>query len=142
CQKAQAAAAEQQHIEWRDSWLNYAQGTIPREAGPQVWLDVCPQVCEALQKMPATQSRQVIQGIVDGIVTRALAPWRQQQQMRQAIEVALRQLPWGMSNDTKWYERAVRAAAEGVVALGADASFTRQQAAAAHGIEPVKKEFE
>jgi hypothetical protein len=139
----QAAAAENQRIDWRDSWLTYAKRSIPREANPEVlWLEVYPLVWEALEKLRPTPARDVTQGIVDAIVSKSLEPWRNFQQMKQAVEAALDKLPWGLRHNARWYERAVRAAAVAVNGLGATASLSGYQSAAAHAVEPVKNEFE
>jgi hypothetical protein len=58
------------------------------------------------------------------------------------MNIALNLLPWDLRSDANWYDRAVRAVAEAISAVGADASFLQQQTASARAAESITKEFE
>ena len=132
-QREQAAVREQQRRQqWQSRWIEYALRSLPYDAPETMKLQVHKQVIETLARLNTSESRRVIEQLVDAATKKALKPWRRQQEIQKVIEDAL---PYEIKyTDDK--PRAVRAAAEAIGKLRPEPTREELELAAKEAIEP------
>ena len=107
--KAALARAEQERIDWHDSWMATALRSVPWEAPPETRLVVRETVSDVLENLGPQHSWHVIGPLVTAAVAKALRPWNQETETVRAIKTACDSLPWGarnLSSPTVWQARA------------------------------------
>ncbi len=140
-QREQAQVRDQQRRQqWQSQWTEYALRSLPYDAPEEMKLQVHKQVIETLAGLSLTESRRVIEQLVEAATEKALKPWRRQQEIRKVIDDAL---PYEIKySDDK--PRAVRAAAEAISKLRSEATREELQLAAKEAMLPfiVKQDHE
>ena len=109
-QRAAEAAARRDRQHWENKWIIRALESLPREAPPEIKLEVKGSVGEALTTLRPDQPEFLTKNLVDAAVEKALAPWRRRQQIERIIQDAVAKLPYGARSGpkpTKWQLRAL-----------------------------------
>ncbi len=132
-QREQIQVQDQQRRErWQSKWIHYALEKMPYDAPEEMKLPVHKQVIETLARLSLTESRRVIEQLVDAATEKALRPWRRQQEIQKVIEDAL---PYEIKySDDK--PKAVKAAAESISKLRSEATREELELAAKEAIQP------
>ena len=132
-QREQAQLREQQRRQrWQSQWIEYALQSLPYDAPDEIKLQVHNQVIETLARLNPTESRRVIEQLVEAATEKALKPWKRQKEIQKIIDDAL---PYEIKySDDK--PRAVRAAAESISKLRSEATREELELAAKEAIQP------
>ena len=137
--------AEQERIDWHDSWMSSALRLLPLDAPPETRLVVRETVADALGGLGPQHSPQVIEPLVTAAVAKALQPWNQKRETTRAIEMACGFLPWGAKNSfspTVWQARVQEMAASAIRRLPADSTFAEKFHIASAAVQQVTSDFE
>ncbi len=140
-QRRQVLVQDQQKRErWQSQWTEYALRSMPFYAPEEMKLQVHKQVIETLARLSLTESRRVIEQLVDAATKKALRPWRRRQEIQKVIDDAL---PYEIKyTDDK--PRVLRAAAQAIRKLRPEATREELELAAKEAMQPfiVKHEHE
>ena len=132
-QREQVQAQEQRRRQrWQSQWIEHALQSMPYDAPEETKLQVHKQVSETLAGLNPTESRRVVQQLVEAATKKALKPWRRQKETQKIIEDAL---PFSIKY-TDEQPLALRAAAEAISKLQPEATREELQLAAQEAIEP------
>ncbi len=101
-QKREAILAEQWRRRWMQEWMTYALDRAPCSARGKVEIQVHAEVEAVLSKLPTFEPEAIARPLVDAAVERALQPWQQEQDIKSAIDTAVRKLPWDVRNRTEY----------------------------------------
>ena len=144
-QRAAEAAARRDRQHWENKWIIRGLESLPREAPPEIKLEVKGCVGEALATLRPDQPEYLTKNLVDAAVEKALAPWRRRQQIERIIQDAVAKLPYGARSGpkpTKWQLRALESAHGAVRQLSIDASLVEVEVAATNAVALIIREFE
>jgi hypothetical protein len=128
-----------------DGWVQHALNSLPRDAPREVELDIHDNVQQALANLQHNQPEHITRRLVDAAVEKALRPWRRQQEIRQAIQSAIDELPWDVRYRSEYAalkQRAWEAAVAAVGKLRTEASSGEMKAAASQAVQPVIREYQ
>jgi hypothetical protein len=143
--KATLAQAEQERIDWHDSWMARALRLVPWEAPSETRLAVRETVSDVLESLGPQHSWQVIESLVTAAVAKALRPWNQETETARAIKMACDSLPWGAKNfssPTIWQARAQEMAAAAVRRLTAHSTFAEKLYVGQAAVRQIASDFE
>jgi hypothetical protein len=144
-QRDEALLAEQRRRQWIQEWMRYALNSVPFNARREVEIEVHGEVEAALSKLQACEPDAIARPLVDAAVRRALRPWKRNQGIRSAIEVAMRKLPWEVKNRPEYAslkKRATDALDEAILGQREQASSEEMESAALLAVEPTIREYE
>jgi hypothetical protein len=109
-----------------------------------VELDVHENVQQALASLQASEPESITRRLVDAAMEKALRPWRRQEEIRCAIESAIRELPWDVRHRREFAtlkQRAGKATVAAVGKLRAEASPDEMKAATSQAVQPIIREY-
>ena len=136
---------------WQDGWLKRALASLPKNCPKEYHGRVCREVQEALEGLDPDGADSFVQELVDAAVEQALAPWRREKAVQDAITagehclpVWARSLDWGFGvpTPTEWQIKVQRLAKEKIAQLGEDPSREEIRAAAVEAGQAVAREYE
>lgn len=144
-QRAAEVAARSHRQQWENKWITLALELVPRDAPPELKIDVNRCVGEVLAQIRPDHPDSIIKNLVDAAVEKALAPWRRGQKIDRIVESAVARLPYGVrlsSKPTEWQLRARDSTLKAVRQLAIDASLAEVELAASRAVDGVGQEFE
>lgn len=145
-QAAREAEAYRIRRQWEANWLDYALKLLPSDLPHNLGLDVHQAVVEILPRLDADQPDGLTQRLIQAAIDRALQPWFKRKEVEKIIEQARKQLPFYArgcgTTPSEWDARAMRAAADAIAQLGAEALIPEIRAAAVEAGNKVRAEYE
>jgi len=142
-ERAETARAAEQRREWINGWIQYALNSMPPGVPRETELDVNTAVEQVLANFQYCQSEITIRRLVIAAVEKVLAPWRREQQRRDAVEAAMNQLPLGVRFRPEFAPlklHAIEAASAAVARCRAGAISEEMEIAAKQAIQPMIRE--
>jgi len=143
-QQADAAQAEQRRRKWFDSWIQYALQSRPYDAPKETELEIHREVQAVLATLDPDQPRYTTERLVDAAVEKVLRPWKRQEEIRSAIESAVKRLPWDINYGQEWVslkKGAWEAASAAVGKMRPDATSRDMQEMAWSAVQPMAREY-
>jgi excisionase family DNA binding protein len=143
--RMEASQDEQRRREWADRWIQYALDSLPHNVPKEIALDVHAAVREALADLQPSQSKQLIERLVNGAVERALGPWKGKEDISRAIKAAHDRLPWDVqyrAEHASLKQRAIEAAMAAVGRLREGATYNEMETATVQAVQPMVKEYD
>jgi len=144
-QRQSEAEAQAQRREWEDEWISYALNRVPHEAPREVETAVYNEILQTLSNLTPDRSEAVLRRVVEAAVEKALSPWRTQANRVQAINAALKSLPFDLQHKADFVEQkheAMRLAAAAISQCPVTTPYALLVSTATQAIKPIVKAAE
>jgi hypothetical protein len=136
------AQQESRRNQWLHRWVEKAVQLIPFDAPVDTPRRVRGDVLAALDDVRADEPANVIEAIVQSVVSAALEPWNLQRRIQDVIQSAAASMPREIQvQGNQWHAVALQSAAQ-AVRERPDASIAELQAAANLAVSAVRREYE
>jgi hypothetical protein len=135
-------AAAEQRQKFFSGWLEYALRRKPYDAPAEVELDIHAEVLTALAKLDTNERDFVVRRLVDAALERSLKTWKAGEAKRDAIDNAVKQLPFSMRWDETWKAQARKIASEALKDVGPGVGKEEMASLARAALQPLTREVE